>query len=311
MSVFGDETDEVLGKLKVAFLSSRYMYMGVRDQDGNLGVGTHHLKHSDLRTLYLDVVHELFHVKQFMEDKASFRREHQRYLKHGFDYSLYYTSPIEVPAYRYTVEEAKRIGMTRDEIEKYLEMGPAEPEVFSRFLKSVGAEKEHVRAAPKELPVSINRRATVPLYPFMDYFKGFEEVPAIRGLFGTGTERVLARLKVEFTGMQVNLILPDLDDGHLQVSALYLRTGDARLLYMDVVLCLNILKRSSDGMTPKSGRKQPDSPRALFDSFAAAVREARRIGVSDIELKNHLTTPRFLMSPTQFRKVLKKVGLGD
>jgi hypothetical protein len=59
-SVFGEETDAVLGNLKVSFISLKFMYMGIRDEDGNISVGTYHLGHSDLRTLYLDIVHELF-----------------------------------------------------------------------------------------------------------------------------------------------------------------------------------------------------------------------------------------------------------
>ena len=44
--VFGDETEEVLARLKVGFISNKQMYMGIRDDDGNLAVGTYHLRHS-------------------------------------------------------------------------------------------------------------------------------------------------------------------------------------------------------------------------------------------------------------------------
>ena len=46
--------------------------------------------------------------------------------------------------------------------------------------------------------VTIIRDATVKLYRFTNYFKGFEKVEAVRKIFGENTERVLRDLKVEF-----------------------------------------------------------------------------------------------------------------
>ena len=304
--VFGDETEEVLGRLKVGFISSKYMYMGVSDQDGNLRVGTYHLKNSDLRTLYLDIVHELFHVKQFMKNKDYFSREHQKYVKKGFDASLYYGSPIEVPAYRHTVNEAKRIGMKYDEIAEYLKMGPVEPKVFSKLLKDVGLEKGMVAGTREKLSVEIRRGASVPLFPFTDYFKGFESVPAVRELLGAEAGRFLSALRIEFAGMPIRAVMPDEDDGHLQISPMYLRSGDARLLYFDVLLCLNLLKRLREGGAAGQMSRRRVS-KALFESCAAAINEGRRVGLSDSELSSHLTVMRFQMSPGEFKRAMKKL----
>jgi hypothetical protein len=310
-SVFGDQTEKVLGRLRVGFISNRYMFMGVSDRDGNLAVGTYHLKNSDLKTLYLDIVHELFHVRQFMQDKEYFRREHQRYLKKtGFDTALYYKSPIEVPAYRHAVDEAKRIGMSYDEIAEYLKMGPVHPKVFSKLLQDVGLERGMTSAPPVKPDVKIERKAKVRLYPFTDYFKGFERVGAVRDLFGDRTEEVLRRLKVEFSVSPIRMITPDEEDGHLQVSVLYLKEGDARLLYVDVLVCLNLLKRISEGRQLVDPRN-PDfaKSRVFIESFRAAVKEARRIGISDSELAEHMLMPRFVMTPAEFRGFLKNIGL--
>jgi hypothetical protein len=89
-------------------------------------MSAHHLKNSDEKVLYLDVIHELFHVKQFMEGKKLFQEE--------FDYV---DSPIEVPAYRFTVEEAKRIGMGRDEISEYLKVEWVDAKQHKRLLKTL------------------------------------------------------------------------------------------------------------------------------------------------------------------------------
>jgi hypothetical protein len=310
-SVFGDKTGRVLERLRVGFISNRYMFMGVSDRDGNLAVGTYHLKNSDLRTLYLDVIHELFHVKQFTQDKEYFRREHQRYLKKtGFDTALYFKSPIEVPAYRHAVNEAKRIGMSYDEIAEYLKMGPVHPKVFSKLLEDVGLERGMTSAPPAKLKVRIRRKAKVRLYPFTEYFKGFERLEAVRSLFGDRTEEVLRRLKVEFSGSPIRMITPDEEDGHLQVSVLYLKTGDVRLLYVDILVCLNLLKRISEGRQLVDG-KNPDfaNSRVFIESYRAVVTEAERLGLSRSELAEHMIMPRFVMTPAEFRGFLKKVGL--
>ena len=310
--VFGDQTEKVLGRLKVGFISNRYMYMGVGDNDGNLRVGTYHLKNSDLRTLYLDIVHELFHVRQFIEDKEYFSREHRRYLKKtGFDTALYYRSPIEVPAYKHAVDEAKRIGLSYDEIAEYLKMGPVDPRVFSRFLNEVGLERGLTPAPRVEPRVTIKRKAKIRLHPFTDYFHGFEKVEAVRGLFGAGTEGVLGRLKVEFSASPIRMITPDEDDGHLQVSVPYLETADERLVYLDVLVCLNLFKRlPRAARKPEAGAPVLANRQALVESYGTAVKEARRLGMRDAEIVEHLTMPRFVMGPSEFRGFLVKIGLG-
>ncbi len=98
--IFGDATDEVLKNLKVQF--TWFGYMGVDDNDGHLMVNKSYLNSGDKTDIYLDVVHELCHVKQHLDGKELF--------KPGYDYV---DRPTEVEAYRYTVNEAKRLGFER------------------------------------------------------------------------------------------------------------------------------------------------------------------------------------------------------
>jgi hypothetical protein len=126
-SIFGRKTAEVVKNLKVEFFSAKFGYMSVSDEDGHLLVSAHHLKNSEMKILYLDIVHELFHVKQFMEGKQLFQDEFE-----------YVDSPIEVPAYKFTIEEAKRIGMGRGEIIEYLKVEWVSEEQHMRLLKTLG-----------------------------------------------------------------------------------------------------------------------------------------------------------------------------
>jgi hypothetical protein len=124
---FGDKTDKVLNDLKVEFFSFRFGYMGVSDVDGHILISTHHLKNSDLKVLYLDIVHELVHVKQFMEGKELFNSEFE-----------YVDSPIEVEAYRHTVKEAKRLGMNDKEIIEYLKVEWVDEDAHKRLVETLG-----------------------------------------------------------------------------------------------------------------------------------------------------------------------------
>ena len=105
--IFGDKTEEVLRNLKVEFIG--FGYMGVDDIDGHLLVNARYLKTGDKTEIYLDIVHELCHVKQFMDGKKIFD-----------PYYEYVDRPTEVEAYRYTVKEARRLGLSDQWILTYL-----------------------------------------------------------------------------------------------------------------------------------------------------------------------------------------------
>ncbi|MFI5420312.1 MAG: hypothetical protein ACHQ1H_05040 [Nitrososphaerales archaeon] len=125
--LFGEKTTEILANLKIEFYSAKFGYMSVSDEDGHLLVSAHHLRTADEAVVYLDVVHELHHVKQFMDGKELFLTEFE-----------YVDSPIEIEAYIPTVKEARRIGMTNEEIRDYLKMEWISEEQFSRLLGRLG-----------------------------------------------------------------------------------------------------------------------------------------------------------------------------
>jgi len=106
--IFGDKTEEVLASLK-AELMWMNGYMWVNSENGHLMVSTRYLNEGDRTDIHLDVVHELIHVKQWMEGKELFDERYS-----------YVERPTEIEAYQHTIKEAKRIGMNDDEIMCYL-----------------------------------------------------------------------------------------------------------------------------------------------------------------------------------------------
>ncbi len=109
--IFGDDTEKVLSELRVEFFSSKFGYMGVSDEDGHLIVSAHYIKNGDSLSKYLDVVHELVHVRQYRQGQALFDESYE-----------YYERPTELEAYRHAIKEARRIGMSDDEIFEYLKV---------------------------------------------------------------------------------------------------------------------------------------------------------------------------------------------
>ena len=106
--LFGERTEEVLRNLKVE-LTTIGGYMWVSNVDGHLVVSSRYLSSSDRVDIYLDVIHELVHVKQFMEGKEL------------FDMRYNYTDrPTEIEAYSYAVEEARNMGLSDERICQYL-----------------------------------------------------------------------------------------------------------------------------------------------------------------------------------------------
>ena len=123
--IFGEKTLEVLENLKVEFAGMR-AYMGVSDSDGHLLVGASYLKDGDIIDIYLDVIHELVHVKQFMEGRELFDSDFR-----------YIERPTEVEAYQVAVEEARRLGLSDERICSYLKTEWMSEEDFMKLAEAM------------------------------------------------------------------------------------------------------------------------------------------------------------------------------
>lgn len=119
--IFGEKTEEALNNLRVEFIGTRG-YMGVSDVDGHLIVNAYYLNKGDVVDIYLDIIHELVHVRQFMEGKELFD-----------SYYKYIERPTEVEAYRCAVEEARRLRLSEQRICKYLKTEWMSDEDFKRL----------------------------------------------------------------------------------------------------------------------------------------------------------------------------------
>ncbi|MHB2036199.1 MAG: hypothetical protein ACYCPW_05590 [Nitrososphaerales archaeon] len=128
--VFGKNVSKVLDALTVEVFPKEG-YMGVSDHDGHIFVSHTYLDEGDEWSIYLDIVHELVHVRQFKEGKDLFDPKYD-----------YVDRPTEIEAYQVGTEEARRIGLTDEEIFSYLEVPWISREEHHRLARACRLEIE-------------------------------------------------------------------------------------------------------------------------------------------------------------------------
>jgi hypothetical protein len=124
--IFGEKTTEVLSHLRVE-LSWVMGYMYVDGSDGHLVISRSYLEKGNKIDIYLDLIHELCHVKQFMDGRELFDPRYD-----------YVDRPTEIEAYRYAIQEARRLGLSDQRICQYLKTEWVNQDDFERLAQSVG-----------------------------------------------------------------------------------------------------------------------------------------------------------------------------
>lgn len=134
--VFGSRTDEILRNLKIEFTGiGRYMW--VNTTDGHLMVDSNYLKDGNRLDIYLDIIHELVHVRQYMEGRELFDRNYN-----------YVDRPTEIEAYQHTVKEARRLGLNDERICEYLKTEWMSEKDFRRLANALRVKFEEKELSP-------------------------------------------------------------------------------------------------------------------------------------------------------------------
>jgi hypothetical protein len=123
--IFADaeEIDRVVERTKV-FVADRPHEMFVDNDDASITIGLKHLRCASDEFLYLDIIHELCHVKQQMQGRNLYDRS-----------KAYVDRETEIEAYQVTVQEARRIGLNDDAISCYLRVSWITPEEHKRLVR--------------------------------------------------------------------------------------------------------------------------------------------------------------------------------
>ena len=126
-AIFADaeEIDGVMTRTKV-FVVDMPHEMFVNNDDASIAIGLTHLREASDEFLFLDIIHELCHVKQQMQGRNLYDRS-----------KAYVDRDTEIEAYRITVQEARRIGLNDDAIANYLRVSWITPEEHERLIRSL------------------------------------------------------------------------------------------------------------------------------------------------------------------------------
>ena len=118
--------DQVLLETKVNLVpEDAYAY--IDDERGWVNLGLGYLRSGEEKTLYLDILHELTHIRQWREGKEQWDRRYS-----------YVDRPTEIEAYETAVRVARDLGMTDGEIADYLRVEWTSREDHARLCKRLG-----------------------------------------------------------------------------------------------------------------------------------------------------------------------------
>lgn len=141
----------------------------------------------------------------------------------------------------------------------------------------------------RKTPLNKILNAGASTHMFMDCFKGFDKVAAVKGIFGIKTTEVLSKLKVDFT-LFGGYMFVDASSGHLVVSSRYLRNGDKIDIYLDLIHELFHVKQFLEGKNLFDPRYNYVERPTEIEAYCYTVQEARRLGLSDKRICNYLKT---------------------
>jgi len=126
--VFGSKAEmmKILGHLKLR-IEEHDSGLWLDRDTGTICIGRKQVSSAKSSFLYLDVIHVLVHVRQFLEGRELYDQAYE-----------YVERPTELEAYRYTVAEARKMGMNEGEILRYLRMDAADDSELGKLIEKIG-----------------------------------------------------------------------------------------------------------------------------------------------------------------------------
>ena len=122
-AIFADakEIAWVMENIKVIVLDEAFEVF-VDNNDATIYFGLKYLRCCNEEILYLDIIHELCHVKQHLQGRNLYDER-----------KAYVDRETEIEAYQVTVQEARRIGLNDVDISNYLSVAWITPEEHKRL----------------------------------------------------------------------------------------------------------------------------------------------------------------------------------
>ncbi len=136
--------------------------------------------------------------------------------------------------------------------------------------------------------VEVNRKVKAGLYPLLDVFPGLDSTGAFRELFSDGLRaQVLRDCKIDVVPEDAYMYIDD-EAGNVCAGLSYLRTGDERVLYLDILHELTHIRQWHAGKELWDRRYSYVDRPTEIEAYEVAVQEARRLEMSDGEISDYL-----------------------
>jgi hypothetical protein len=169
----------------------------------------------------------------------------------------------------------------------------------------VGAEEDF---AIKRFKIS--RNTTLGTHKFKEIFSGFEDSPAIRRLFKAQREiDELRELDLELTTTDVWYMRVRDVDGRLLIRPDYLRRGKKEFIYLDLIHELTHIKQFKQGYDLYDQRYTYIRRPTELEAFSNAIAEARRIGLSDLEIYEYMRVD--WISESELKELAERLGVAS
>lgn len=117
---------KTLENLLIRFVDKDY-YMWVDDTTGEIIIGRKYFASASKIIIYLDILHELVHVRQYFEGKNLYDRKYP-----------YVDRPTEIEAYRISLREAKKLELSSKKIIEYLSVDWISERDLARLAINIG-----------------------------------------------------------------------------------------------------------------------------------------------------------------------------
>lgn len=136
--------------------------------------------------------------------------------------------------------------------------------------------------------ISVNRKVKAGLYSLLEVFPGLSRSEAFHSLFSDGLRaQVLRDCRLDLVAEDAYMYI-DADKGNVCAGLDYVRTGDARTLWLDILHELTHIRQWHEGRELWDRRLAYVDRPTEIEAYEVAVREARRLGMTDGEIADYL-----------------------
>jgi len=153
----------------------------------------------------------------------------------------------------------------------------------------------------------VNRRVRAGKHGILEVFPGIDRRAAFRALFPDGLrEDVLRDCKIDVVSEDMYMYI-DAEAGNVVAGLEYLRTGEGHILYLDILHELTHIRQWHDGKELWDRRYSYVDRPTEIEAYEVAVKEARRLGMSDRDIADYLRVE--WTSRTEHERLCKHLGV--